>query len=195
MGRGACNGWWSSAPSDFRLAPKGPFVDSGATHRQVDLKPGLSTDYRPAVPPALPPIRLPAEIDPEVADRGTRGHVDTQNALAAHISSLGLRPLSPGLGDPAFDLAWIVGELVYVAEVKSLTASNETRQLRLGLGQVLDYQDAIQAAGRPCLAVLAVERRPSDARWERVCERHDVILTWPESFKKKLAKGARSSDR
>ena len=44
------------------------------------------------------------------------------------------RPLLP---EPNFDLAWQRDETVFVAVVKSTTASNEEEQLRLGLGQVL----------------------------------------------------------
>lgn len=41
-------------------------------------------------------------------------------------------------GEPSFDLAWMTTETVFVVEVKSTTAKNEEKQLRLGLGQVLD---------------------------------------------------------
>ena len=41
---------------------------------------------------------------------------------------------------PNFDLAWQKDRTVFVAEVKSITAENEEHQLRLGLGQVLQYR-------------------------------------------------------
>jgi hypothetical protein len=77
--------------------------------------------------------------------------------------------------------------MLWVAEVKSLTAANEDNQLRLGLGQVLDYRCQYEAMKRWELvsAVLVVERVPSELRWEAVCEAVGVTLAWPS----KLARG------
>jgi hypothetical protein len=44
-----------------------------------------------------------------------------------------------------FDLAWLEAEVLIAVEVKSLTEVNQDRQLRLGLGQVLDYQHILEA--------------------------------------------------
>jgi hypothetical protein len=60
--------------------------------------------------------------------------------------------------------------------------TNEDKQLRLGLGQVLDYQDQLMARHSRVRAVLAVERRPTDDRWLQLRERHEVTLVWPETF-------------
>ena len=123
--------------------------------------------------------RDPFSVDPNVVDRYTRGHAQTQNALADFLSDHGITPNSPSPSDPDFDLGWKSGGTWFVAEVKSLTAQNEARQLRLGLGQVLDYQDALLKRYARVRAVLAVERQPGDPRWVALCERHDVILVWP----------------
>jgi hypothetical protein len=56
---------------------------------------------------------------------------------------------------------------------------NEVRQLRMGIGQVLDYDDSLRARGRAVLPVLYLERGPSDARWVALAERHHVRLIWP----------------
>jgi hypothetical protein len=69
-----------------------------------------------------------------------------------------------------------------VAEVKSITRPNEVKQLRLGLGQVLDYAHAIERSGRSARAVLAVELKPRDDRWIELCRSHDVTLTWPDEW-------------
>ena len=47
---------------------------------------------------------------------------------------------SPVGQEPQYDLSWETPDATMVAEVKSLTARNEERQLRLGLGQVLRYR-------------------------------------------------------
>lgn len=128
--------------------------------------------------------RDPFAIDPDKVDRGLAGHSITQNKLAARLRFHNLRPLPPVAGDPNFDLAWKEADGFVVAEVKSMTEANETGQLRLGLGQVLDFRDAMQRRRRePCRAVLAVETKPRDAtRWVAVCSAVGVELVWPSTF-------------
>ena len=65
-----------------------------------------------------------------------------------------------------------------MAEVKSLTAANEERQLRLALGQVLRYADLL-STDRQVQPVVMAEREPSDPSWNRLCERLGVIILWP----------------
>jgi hypothetical protein len=55
---------------------------------------------------------------------------------------------TPRPDEPQYDLAWLAGDTLYVAEVKSLTAANEERQLRLGLGQVLRYTHLLAGRAR-----------------------------------------------
>lgn len=93
-------------------------------------------DYIQADEDAATSAREPFSIDPNLVDRGVRGHAKTQNALAAFVGDAMRRPTPD---EPQYDLAWQEGDMLYVAEVKSLTAANEERQLRLGLGQVLRY--------------------------------------------------------
>lgn len=67
-----------------------------------------------------------------------------------------------------------------VAEVKSLTPTNEERQLRLGLGQLLRYRQAL-AAVLPGGVVgwLVVENEPSDIGWSTLCDELGLKLMWP----------------
>lgn len=125
---------------------------------------------------------IPFEVDPDVIDRGRTAHIETEGALADAVQKHGWTPESPGPGQPEFDLAWVAGDELYVAEIKSLTAANEIKQLRLGLGQVLDYRAILARGERRVVAVLAVERRPDAGRWAGVCEAHGVRLVWPEVF-------------
>ena len=126
----------------------------------------------------------PFEIDPNVIDRGTRGHNRTQNLLRAFVESKGIRTLQPdpAAGDPDFDLGWIRKGVWFVVEVKSLTTSNEARQLRLALGQVLDYEDRLLRRHDSVKAVIATEEPVNDRRWVALCERHGVLLVWPDVF-------------
>ena len=126
-------------------------------------------------------------VDPDSIDRGTNAHKDVQDQLADAVLGSGMgaslsQRFRPSLRHRAGqwpDTAWI-------AEVKSLTESNEDRQLRLGLGQVLSYAYLVDwgaAANRP---VLAVERKPSSEYWPDLCASHGVELSWPEAFEEML---------
>lgn len=77
-----------------------------------------------------------------------------------------------------FDVAWHEGDVFWVAEVKSLTAANEERQLQLGLGQLLRYRHMLADNAREVRAMLYVERRPRDDAWIEVCESVGVVLRW-----------------
>jgi hypothetical protein len=157
----------------FRLRPV------GVAARPAPLP--KSADYRRAKPAPTTPSD-PFTRDPNAVDRALQAHADTQNALNDFLVAKGARTWSPGAPDPDFDLAWRLGKFTFVGEVKSLLKSNEDRQLRLGLGQVLDYQELMAARYPGVRAVLAVEVQPQDPRWLRLCERHGVILVWPGSF-------------
>ncbi len=127
--------------------------------------------------------RDPFAVDPALVERGLRGHASTQNALAAFVRKAGVDPRSPQSSDPNFDLAWERGNVVYVAEVKSLTKSNQEKQLRLGLGQVLRFRHMLeQRSGRPTVGVLALECRPVDDSWLELCKALGVIVVWGGAF-------------
>lgn len=142
------------------------------------------------------------ETNPDKIDRGTTAHKKTQNALADALRKANLKPRTPkqGSGDPAFDIAWrdddVKGVAVaFIGEVKSLTNENETWQIRLAIGQVLDYVhklDSLRKADslpphwqgvHALRAVVAVERQPTKVdHWMGLCEKHGIILTWPEKY-------------
>lgn len=171
----------------FRLRPQGtttPGTERGREARRI-VQPRrqlLSTPYRPANEDVASAPRDPFEVDPVAVDRGLIGHARTQNVLADLVKRAGLAPLSPGDADPDFDLAWEVPGGCVVVEVKSLTGTNQDRQLRLGLGQVLDYRHQLLITRHEVTAVLAVESEPADARWIKVCAENGVTLTWPGRF-------------
>jgi hypothetical protein len=144
---------------------------------RADATPG--TDYREADEDATTAGRDPFEVDPNLVDRALRGHATTQNALANLLRSRSLTPRSPLPGEPQFDIAWRDGQSLFVAEVKSLTRRNEEQQLRLGLGQVLRYRNLLADGHRKVVAILAVERAPSDERWLALCGELSVRLVWP----------------
>jgi hypothetical protein len=119
----------------------------------------------------------PFSVDPEVVERGLRGHADTQNELAAALRNAGIEPRSCLPTEPPFDLAWQQNGTVFVAEVKSVNDGNEEGQLRLGLGQVLRYRQRLLALGHErVVAVPVPERQPRDTTWRELCHGLGVAL-------------------
>ncbi|MEA3203088.1 MAG: hypothetical protein QOI63_758 [Thermoplasmata archaeon] len=149
---------------------------------EVPPPPRLGQAYLPADETTSTQPSEPFAQDPDVVDRGRRGHAKTQNLLANTVKAQGHEPRRPAAGEPGFDLAWEVRGHVYASEVKSLTPLNEERQLRLGLGQVLRYRQQLARPGRKVTAVLAVERKPTDPAWQALCQELGVILLWPETM-------------
>jgi len=154
-------------------------VSAGPISTASQGGPGVA--YQEADEDAKTSKRDPFAVDPALVERGLRGHARTQNALAKLVKDRGLVPRSP-LGDPNFDLAWEVDGKLFVAEIKSMTNSNQEKQLRLGLGQVLRYQQMLGSPDKDVAAVLAVEKQPSDPGWIELCSTLGVLLVWPETF-------------
>lgn len=137
----------------------------------------LGSAYRVARVNAMGDSRQPFSVDPALVERGLRGHADTQNALARVLTGAGIEPRSRLPHEPNYDLAWQIGNTVYVAEVKSTTDENEEEQLRLGLGQVLRYRHSLSRLGHvDVVAVLVPERDPRDDAWRELCSELGVVL-------------------
>lgn len=116
--------------------------------------------------------------DPSERDRSTQVHRSLENWLIAKLRDERIRPLDP-TGEPFFDLAWLIDGHLSVCEVKSSTIS-EVHQLRLGLGQILQYRHLLRSRhGDSITACILIESEPLDRRWLDICADHDVLLFWP----------------
>jgi hypothetical protein len=94
---------------------------------------------------------------------------------------MGLEPLSPGAGDPKFDVAWRdSGGSLVVVEVKSATPTNLENQLRIGLGQVLRYGESLLARGERTRLALVTELAAVDPIWDSLLSRLEILSTTPE---------------
>jgi len=168
--------WWASqvrgkakhgkVSKDYRIAMDGG--DLGRTYRPANETPDIARTSQ-------------SGPDPDIAGRGLQAHNTTQNALAEAVTRAGYDPRSPSPDEPDYDLAWLANEAVHVAEVKSITAENEERQLRIAIGQVVRYRHQLAAdEDRRVQAVIALERHPYDETWLDLCNRQGIILAWPE---------------
>ncbi len=142
----------------------------------------IGRNFREDDEDAVPRAAAPGVPDPDLVGRGNRAHKHTRNALGAYLKSLGIQPLDPVPSDPAFDLAWRKGDILYVAEVKSLTRENEERQLRLGLGQLLRYSHLLRKRAEHVIPVLVPELKPRDPEWGQLCKALNVQLVFPPDF-------------
>ncbi len=117
-------------------------------------------------------------------DKATAVHEATVGALLAYLSDQGIGVRTHALGAPAFDAGWLRGKDVFIAEVKSLTGAREDQQIRLGIGQVLDYAHQLRTAhpGRRLHPVLVLEKRPVDPRWSSLAQSVGIRLTWAPEF-------------
>jgi hypothetical protein len=145
----------------------------------------IGSEYRTADEETSVGERDPFSIDPAIVERGLRSHAAMQNAMAAFLKNNQLIPLSPGPDEPNYDIAWKLNNEIWIAEIKSVTNTNEEKQLRLGLGPVLRYCHILKTTGN-VHGVLVIERAPSDQTWIDLCEAHNIILVWPEIFSSKI---------
>jgi hypothetical protein len=121
-------------------------------------------------------------VNLDALDKATERHEATVAKLAAFLGENGISVRIARNPNAAFDLGWRIDDFLWIAEVKSLPAGSESQQLRLGLGQVLDYRHALRGPDRAVRAAVVVERRPQDIRWIEVCAAVDVLLVWPDRF-------------
>ncbi len=131
-------------------------------------------------------IHKPGALTLDLArlDKGTEAHESTISALIEHLAGQHVQLRGHARNAPRFDAGWSRGDDVFIAEVKSLTGASEDQQIRLGIGQVLDYAHQLQRA-RTCgriRPVLVLEKQPADSRWFSLAEVSGILLVWAPSF-------------
>lgn len=179
FGRHVGTYWWAShvrgksnegvVVKDYRVVPP------GILGREY-----VTASEEPGTPPS------PSETDPDAAGRGKGAHGRTQNLVAATVAGLGCRPRSPAPDEPLYDLAWENGDTTWVCEVKSLTDTNQERQMQRAIGQVIRYRQKMIAAGRDVQAVIVTEKQPLDESWDSLCTLEGIVLAWPDVLAERL---------
>ncbi|MFY1650325.1 hypothetical protein ACN27J_05435 [Solwaraspora sp. WMMB762] len=101
-------------------------------------------------------------------DRLSRWLIDTLAATGVLVGT--------GLAGVPVDLAWQDADgRQYIAEVKSLVGASPEDQLRLGLGQVLEYRHLLALLGRAVTPILLTSA-PVDVVWRDICRDNGVTL-------------------
>jgi len=126
------------------------------------------------------------DLDLSGLDEGTAAHQETLTLLTAAL----LPAVAWGLSRPKADAAWRCRSdpaVLVIAEVKSLTGAHQAQQIRLGIGQVLDYMVHLRSgppAGVETIhPVLILEKEPDDhERWASVAAAGGIALTWAPDF-------------
>lgn len=179
--------WWRGQPTQYAMKPgvaelfrraRNAVSDDRHAAAAASQTPGTryrSQDEDVDVAPAAPAV----SADPDSFGHGLRSHRRLQNGLAELLERAGLEPLSPAALGPEYDLAWFTDGTMTVVEVKSTTARNEVRQLRMGLGQVLDYHSELERRGFTVRPVLYVQHEPVEERWMELTAAAGVVLAWP----------------
>jgi hypothetical protein len=124
--------------------------------------------------------------DPDTVGRGVNAHRALVDALGDAVRAKGFLPEEPNGPSPNYDLSWDATSATWIIEAKSLTLANQTHQLRLGLGQLLEFlyvSSTLPPAGRSYRGALVVEDEPTEAaKWIAVCATVGVELGWPGSL-------------
>lgn len=173
--------WWQAQEREHQQGSERP---AGERQSLGEEQTGIGRDYQPAAISTSPSKTVaPARgSDPDLSGRGRAAHDELQNTIAGLAQEAGRSPLSPRPSDPQFDLAWHNADTLTVVEVKSTTENNEVHQVRLAIGQIMEYSGILSAVHNRVRPVIAVENPISRASLITACEQAGVTLVWPGHF-------------
>ncbi|WFE99604.1 hypothetical protein [Micromonospora sp. WMMD964] len=136
-------------------------------------KRGFDRPYTRAAASAVLPRQRSFDADAYRAGLGEHDRLCRE--LIERLGRTGLQA-GAGLRGQNVDVAWRdASGRQFIAEVKSLVDGNQTEQLRLGLGQLLEYRHRLAILGVPVTAVLLVTH-VHDRSWGQVCAENGIIL-------------------
>lgn len=67
-----------------------------------------------------------------------------------------------------------------------MSETNQEKQLRLAVGQVLRYAYLLSAGSRPVRSFIAVELEPRDQSWLEFTAELGITLMSPETFRSRI---------
>lgn len=166
---------------DARRLPPG--AGSPADQVSATLRPYVSP-RRDTADVESPDDVLPRSgyYDIDSLERRTTEHHALQDEAERWLTGLGWRAcLSPKGSGILVDLIAERDGRWVVIEVKTLDQNNSTlarQQLRLGLGQVLDYRERLRQGNPNTEAVIVVSAAPRDPFWTPIADTCGVGLVW-----------------
>lgn len=147
---------------------------------------GFGVAYRPAADGEPAQEKLPTQLlDLSELDRATRHHMILQDRLARMLRERGIEPRSPGPGQPEFDLAFEHEGKRFVVEIKT-SDPVARQQIRLGVGQVLEYRHLLAGERVEVEPVLLFEAEPPDP-WKLIAERLGLRLLRADRMEQSLS--------
>lgn len=165
-------------------------IEPTPVDREVILHPGIVVEpFGAPLERRNGSVHLPGSgltLDLNQLDAGTEAHEQTVESLVRHLGSNGIVAYGPDHRGPEFDAGWRQGDTIWLAEVKSLRNTDQYQQIRLGVGQILDYASQVRAGDplRHVQAALVLEQEPSDLqRWKTLAKDSNLVLSWAPNFR------------
>lgn len=113
---------------------------------------------------------------------GRASSADLPRDFVAFLQAHDQVPLSPCLGEPEYDVAWVQEDTIFVAVVEALPAGEEDEKLQAILGRLLHIEHWFISFGFDVSAILVTSREPKDLIWDALCDSVGVDLRWPDVF-------------
>lgn len=161
----------STRPAAASPAPAGP-LPTWALQMPVGC-------WQPFEPITAPKTKTPEPFtwDTDEKDAQTQEHADVLNRLNDVLRAAGVEVVY-GTTRPACDLAFRTRRGLTIVEAKSLPKGSDEHQMRVGLGQVLQYRaDLAEHMRTRIRPIVAVPRAPDRlATWRAACEAAGAAL-------------------
>jgi hypothetical protein len=168
---------------EFSSLSRGRQLRTVLSTEQLGRTASVGTDYEADEDVVVTIRNGELSLDAATREEGLRRHATAQNSLRRFVLENGFVQVR---ATSNVDLAWSerdsLDEELWIAEVKGLTEDNERGQLRLGLGQIIDFVDEDVSRGRQVRGVLFVSQPPRNERWTEKCARAGIILAWPGNW-------------
>lgn len=88
-------------------------------------------------------------VNLDALDEATAAHQRLEEEVEAFARTRGVSPRRSVAGEPDYDIAWEHAGRIVVVEVKSVNKRNHRQQVRLGIGQILEYQIRMASVKAP----------------------------------------------
>lgn len=110
-------------------------------------------------------------------------HNEMENEIFKVLKEKGCDVFKIATG-PNVDLCWKYQDKFSFLEVKSVNKGNFSHQIRMGIGQVIEYRERFNKLNTKVLnTYLAITSEDSTGRWEEICKSVDIVLITPKKIR------------